>query len=179
MAALEAIEDPGAPTKERLAHGRVISVPTEDAGVFARKAVVECVLDRYWRRMQITDRQFGAGEKFRSMWIAAVHEPSVTSSYGERRGKGGGAITGSDARKVMRRALLEAGLAVNADSAPLLVMTKDGSRYEPVELPVRLRNPGHLVVSVCGLDEWAGGTARLMMLREGLSLLADYWGFEH
>jgi hypothetical protein len=45
------------------------------------KAKVECILDAYWRRCQIIDRQHEAGLVFRTYWHRAQGAPRVTTRY--------------------------------------------------------------------------------------------------
>jgi hypothetical protein len=160
-------------------HVPVVVEETMAAGVTRARALVECVVDRYHHRCQITDRQLAAGLRFRSLWRGASLPASVTGSYGERRGGGSGIDGNTDARHALQSAIVGSGIGQHfGEDAPILVATLSGERYEPLCLPVRLRLTGHVVVSVCGLDEWAGGTRRLDKLREGLSDLANYWRME-
>jgi hypothetical protein len=164
------------PTKERLARSRSwVDVPTDVPGVTAKQDLIECVVDRYHVRMQINDRQRDAGIRFRALWRCAVIEPATTSAYGERQGGGGGSIPLKDARVAARHALLGADLAKQSPAEPIRV--RDEIFY-PAWLNAVLLPAGLVTVAVCGADEWAGGTRRLMMLRDGLTALADYWGME-
>jgi hypothetical protein len=158
----------------------IIVDETMAAGITRARALVECVLDSYHTRMQINDRQLEAGLRLRALWRGAVYSESVTAAWAEAvSGGGSGGTTRGDAIWALRRALLGADLADQRDQdMPLLVITSKGEFAEPVTMPVRLRPAGHIVVAVCGIDEWAGGTRRLMALREGLTGLADYWKLE-
>jgi hypothetical protein len=163
-------------TPQRIARGGVDTVPTDDAGVFATKVRIECVLDRYHQRAQIVDRQFHAGLRFHGIWRAAALPASVCGGYGENRGRGGGATGNSDARSHLRAILIGADLAVPFERDLPIITTMTGERFAPIALPLRLHSTGRVIVDVCGLGTWAGGTRRLDDLREGLDLLADYWG---
>lgn len=167
-------------TAERASKGSVVvedRTATPGGVVIAQgaRALVECVVDAYWKRCQIVDRQHAAGIRIRQMYRAAMLPGAVTASYGERRGGGGGIDSTSDARAALRSVLLRSGLASEAPAAPLKVTTHQCDVIEPVAFPLALRPAGHVVLSVCGLDEWAGGTRRLDLLREGLAALANHW----
>jgi hypothetical protein len=149
---------------------------TMEAGVKRSQALVECVIDRYHERSQINDRQKEAGNRMRALWRGAVYAPMTTAGWGERVQGSAGGLSRSEAIAALRRTLLGAGLAdQTGDDTAVLVLTFNGELAQPVTLPVRLRPAGHVVVAVCGIDEWAGGTRRLASLREGLTQLADYW----
>lgn len=165
-------------TKERKKHGGVDYIETISAGVLVAKAREECVLDRYWQRMQIIDRLHIAGCRLRGFWMSAAYPAATTSSYGDQRGSrhGDGA---SLARIALRRVLLDCGLAHQSLEQPVLVISSTREQRYPVVLPIALTEVGHVTISVCGLDEWAGGTKRLDQLREGLRMLADHWKIEH
>lgn len=163
-------------TEDRRRHDVVILEETMTAGQRRARVRTECTIDRYHERMQINDRQHGAGIKLRGIWQRAAHVPAVTGSYGESRGNGGGIGTGIDARAALRDALEGAYLAkrMNAQYAPLF-LTEKGKHLWMERMPSALKPAGQVAEAVCGLDEWAGGTMRLMLLREALTALADYW----
>lgn len=162
------------PTKERARRSPMADVPTDIPGITAKQALIECVLDRYEHRGQITERQHEAGLRFRSIFRRAAMPPSVTSSYGAPQGMG----SLYDGRRRLRRVLVEAGLGRAIDLPEPLIATQTHERFDAIEMPVSLYPKGHVAIAVCGLDEWAGGTRRLVMLREALTDLADYWGIE-
>lgn len=118
------------------------------------KAKVECILDAYWRRCQIVDRQHEAGLVFRTYWHRAQGQPRVTTRY--------------DPSPRFR--------AVDTD-APNVARTDAQRRLENA-LGALSKAQRAVVVSVCGMDEWAGGTDRLDTLRRGLTALADLWRIE-
>ncbi|HZH27888.1 MAG TPA: hypothetical protein VEY95_11975 [Azospirillaceae bacterium] len=118
------------------------------ATVRGARAVAECVLDAYHIRAQITDPQYQAGCRLRALAQRAGAMPRVTMPYGERLPPGG-------------------------DPLPLgRVLARD-----ELTAAQRALTPGNLpaVVAVCLLDEWVGGTRRLMQLRDGLTELAKLW----
>jgi hypothetical protein len=145
---------------------------------YGAHVAAECVVDRYHHRCQIIDRQHEAGIRLRKLWRAAVIEPSVTASYGELRGGGDGVASTADARAKLRTVLLDAGLAVEGPKSPVIVKTLSGEKLETVSMPWTLTPDGCVAVSVCGYDEWAGGTRRLEQLRRALTALADHWKIE-
>jgi hypothetical protein len=92
---------------------------------------------------------------------------------------GGGASDRSPlgvAAMTFRRMMLAAHLAV-LDKLPDYVLTlrlRSGETIVADGLTgVRLTPTGHLLVEVCALEDWAGGTRRLVKLRGGLDRLAD------
>jgi hypothetical protein len=118
------------------------------------KAKVECILDAYWRRCQIVDRQHEAGLVFRTYWHRAQGAPRVTTRYDlSPRFRGAATDAVSVARSDAQRRLENALGALSAAQRTV-------------------------VVAVCGMDEWAGGTDRLDTLRRGLTALADLWRIE-
>lgn len=133
-----------------------------------------CPLDAYLRRGLLEQRQHDAG-----LWLArcfrrAVHQPSMVANYGERLGGGGGSDPMVDGRNALWRVLLATGLAEEGAAAATI---KTHSRVYDV-LPgararVVLTPPGHVALSVCGLEEWAGGTRNLARLRTALDKVAD------
>lgn len=152
------------------------------------KAKFECVLDRYQDRAQISDRQHEAGTRLRHLWRRAILPPSTTGGYAPPVSGGGDAADTAGARKKLANALLGAYVKTTgehiAQRSPisgkwLLVITRTGKQHFPETMPWRLLPLGHILLAVCGFDEWAGGTQRLVDLREGLSALADYWQIEH
>ncbi|OCC05130.1 hypothetical protein BA190_09445 [Labrys sp. WJW] len=134
------------------------------------------VLDSYARRRMITSREYEAGILLAKVFRRAIHLPSVTASYGEAKGGGGGLDTGVDARKQLWSLLLATGLAMPLQTeVPFQVERQEGYAREPVLGPVGLTPLGSLVLSVCGYDDRAGGTRRIKRLRQGLNRLADNW----
>ncbi len=116
---------------------------------YGARVKVDCTLDRYHERAQITDRQLQAGLRFREAWHHAIRAPAVTSAYGERLF---GRSDDATASGVDGRARVNAALAC-------------------------LTQPQQtVIIDVCGTDAWAGGTHRLAELRSGLTVLADWWG---
>jgi hypothetical protein len=114
----------------------------------ARRARVrhECRLDWYWDRMLIEERQHQAGLRFRSQWLLATAERHMIASY--------------TIRAPGRAEFTEARLAARARLARALTFLT--------------RPEAAVVISVCGLDEWAAGA--LPALRTALTTLADLWG---
>lgn len=110
------------------------------------KARVECVLDAYWNRCQVAGRQHEAGMIFRTYWYRAHGVQRPTGRYS---GLG----------------------AAEVDSASRL----DAQRRLTVACSVLTPAQQAVVIAVCAMDEWAGGTERLATLRRGLTALADYW----
>lgn len=133
-------------------------------------------LDAYLRRRFITQRQYDAGVMLAKVFNRAIHLPSVSASYGEVRGGGGGPDTGIDARKILWRILLNAGLALRLQTEQAFVIERRGSlERETMIGPVGLTQLGHITVSVCGYNDRAGGTRQIEKLRTGLDQLADAW----
>lgn len=134
------------------------------------------VLDSYLRRRVISPREHEAGATLASIFTRAIHLPAVTAAYGECRGGGGGADTGIDGRKRLYAVLIKAGLAVRLQhEQPLVIELRDRVEREPIMGAIGLTNTGHIAISVCGYNEWAGGTRRIAGLRKALGALADLW----
>ncbi|MBP2227552.1 hypothetical protein J2847_000832 [Azospirillum agricola] len=137
-------------------------------------------LDAYRRRGVVDERQHEAG-----MWLArcfrrAVLQPSMIAVYGERMGGGGGADPMLDGRNILWNFLLASGLAVRgggAEAAKADARVREalpGARSPLVVTPL-----GHVALSVCGLEEWAGGTRNLNKLRSALDKVADHLRIGH
>jgi hypothetical protein len=162
-------------TPERAQHGGVViegqdGTALDDDGrrVIRARIEAECVVDRYHARMLLTDAQHDAGLRFRRLWRAAALPVAVVASYGDTRGGGGRVDSGTDARAALRSAVLDSGLGRESAAEPLRVLQVETRPYH-------LEPAGQVVVAVCGLDEWAGGSRRLELLRTGLAALAHYW----
>ena len=168
-------------TPERHRQSKVIQIALESERLQIAKAAFECVLDRYLDRAQIHERQHEAGIRLRNLWHRSVLPASTTGAYASAVSGGGDAADTAGARRKLQEALIESGLAVRSHDRPamLLVILRERKQVFPDKLPWRLTPMGHIAVAVCGFDEWAGGTDRLMSLRAGLSELADYWQLEH
>jgi len=70
---------------ERYQHGDIIRAePTERAGISCRRVMTQSMLDRYFARKQISQRQFDAGRKLYGTWRAAGGEQRVTAFYAVR-----------------------------------------------------------------------------------------------
>lgn len=160
-------------------HSPVEGVALESERLLVAKAVIECRLDWYLDRMLITDRQHEAGTRIRHLWLRAIMPPSTTGSYGPAISGGGDTCDTALARTRLANALIDARLAFRDRSAPqMMVILISGVQRFPDKLPMRLYPDGHIVLAVCGFDEWAGGARRLQQLRGGLTALADYWELE-
>lgn len=182
MASAEPIKHEGPAdygTRERWLKGDVVTVGLESERLQIAKATLECRLDWYERRALISERQHEAGMRARHLFRRAIFPPSCTSSYAQVSGRGGNTPDMEESRQRLRNALIGASLAVSDGrrSQFRILMIKGEQRF-PDFLPLRLKGIGHVVMAVCGLDEWAGGSQRLMQLREGLGNLADYWQLE-
>jgi hypothetical protein len=115
-------------------------------------------LDAYLRRKMIDWRQHDAGSWFSRAYRRTVRSGPVASSFSERIQCSlsvEGPYHGSSAE--IQRAFLRASLAYT----------------DPLDGSFRLNVPGRVVVSVCGFEEWAGGTRNLGRLRDALDRLAD------
>lgn len=162
---------------ERHQHGDTAFAPrADDRGrvVQGARATATCPLDAYLLRGQIDWRQHDAGSTLHRLYRAAIASPPLVSRYKARVDGGGGAnyAPTGPSRHVLR-VLLEAGLAERKRSVtPLLIEGRSGQHQEPLEAGITLNGKGHIVMAVCALEEWAGGTRRLDKLREGLSALA-------
>ena len=134
------------------------------------------VLDSYMRRRLLSARQHEAGCLLSKLFNRAIHLPSITASYGESRGGGGGVDTGVDARGILWGVLVDAKLALRLQrEEPFGVQRRDSFERENVSGPVGLTDLGHLAVSVCGYDDRAGGTRAIKKLQRALDQLADLW----
>jgi hypothetical protein len=134
------------------------------------------VLDAYLRRGMIRRREHEAGQSVSALWRRFVLPPAVTASYGQARGGGGGLAPGVDASRLFFETMHRAGLAQPAaDLAPLEIRGASKTFVEPAMARYVLTAVGHVVVAVCGYEEWAGGTRRIEHLRAGLGRLADHW----
>lgn len=134
-----------------------------------------CPLDAYLRRGALDRRQHEAGTWLARCFRRAVHQPSMVTHYGERLGGGGGSDPMMDGRKALWRVLLATGLAMTGDGQKFGKMPACleggavGGRSSVILTP-----PGQVALSVCGLEEWAGGTRNLGKLRTALDRLADH-----
>lgn len=134
-----------------------------------------CPLDAYLRRGALDQRQHDAGTWLARCFRRAVHQPSMVTHYGERLGGGGGSDPMMDGRKTLWRVLVTTGLAVTGDAQ------KSGKTLAGLEgggvggrSPLLLTPMGQVALSVCGLEEWAGGTRNLGKLRSALDRLAAH-----
>ena len=173
--------DTGTPERSKQQGGIVIeplrlSSTREKAKAVLARAICESVLDRYYLRECIDDRQYEAGRRFATLYRrAAICTPATTSSYGERRGGGSGGDLGIDARKRMRRLLLECSLAVKVTAEPIY-RTSDGMWMSPTsDAGMKLTPAGGTLVDVCAFEKWAGGTRAIKRLQNALTALADHW----
>ena len=166
-------------TPERHRQSKVIQLALESERLQIAKAAIECRLDWYHDRMLIIDRQHEAGIRIRHLFRRAILPASTTGSYGPAVSGGGDNADTAGARIKLSHALCGAGLATrNSDRAMFRILTVDGEQRWPDFLPMRLLELGHIIMAVCGLDEWAGGAGRLSALRVGLTNLADWWQLE-
>lgn len=132
-------------------------------------------LDAYARRGMLTERQTEAGRWLARCFRRAVYQPSTTTCYGVRLGRGAGSDPMLDGREALWRVLLAAGLAdANGTALPLRIQGRTVVAEGEVRAPIVLNRLGTVALSVCGLEEWAGGTRRLEALRKGLDRLADH-----
>lgn len=172
--------DTGTPERALHSEGIVIEARSISSGgmVLSEGARVkaECELERLFLRCQITDRQFQAGMEFRRLFAMAAMPAQMTSSYGMRRGNGGGREEEADARNTMRKAMLQAKIAVlqRAGITPL-TLTSTREVLQPVGGGVCVKPAGAAVMEAAGLD---GRNYQLADLRAGLTALADYWRIE-
>lgn len=93
----------------------------------------------------------------------------------EERGSGGGvdsspAVTGAHG---LFRLLEQAGLASPVREGATLNLPGIARNSAGARAPVWLTPGGTIVLSVCGMEEWAGGTRKLDKLHESLDALAD------
>jgi hypothetical protein len=129
-------------------HVPVVVDETMAAGITRARVKHECRLDWYLDRMMLTDRQHAAGIVFRTKWLLGAASTHVTSGYGNRiSGSADFAVAQISARRWMKRALDEVGMRA-----------------------------GEVLISVCGMDEWASGD--LPILRVALDDVADMEGME-
>lgn len=167
----------------RIADGAFLTVGGQMRGGVATIRVQSSKLDRYHRRGQINDRQYSAGIKFHDLWNRASIKFRVTSIYDEKssrrpRGSGGDIAqldNAYDARNHIDRVLERTGLAIRLDPEEPLRLSEERVTIQPSRGPLRIQPAGWVVINVCGFDEWAGGATKLVMLRNGLRMLADYW----
>lgn len=142
-------------TPERARHGGVEvldRVEGPDGGIVPRRAhvKVECVLDAYWHRCQISDPQRAAGLKFRELFEIVAHMSRVTAKYGDR---------------------MPTGLRDEVSSRAIAARDTLKAAHQKLGM-----QKSAVLVAVCGMNEWAGGTRRLNTLRDALSDLARDWG---
>jgi len=144
-------------TPERANHGGISLEPVDrdlrgNVRQMRAHVRVECVLDAYWTRCQIIDRQREAGLRFRDLWERSTTVPRVTARYDERTPAGG-----------------------SADATARIQDAKERLASALRQMPAQ---EAMVTIAVCGHNEWAGGTRRLEALRRGLTSLADYWRIE-
>ncbi|MCG5239882.1 hypothetical protein [Azospirillum doebereinerae] len=139
-----------------------------------------CPLDAYLRRGMIDERQHDAGAWLARCFKRAVHQPSMIAVYGERLGGGGGSDPMMDGRNALWRVLLATGLAVTDGKAASTKSTPGTAAAPSDALPpagrsaVLLAPMGRVALSVCGMEEWAGGTRNMGKLRTALDTLAEH-----
>lgn len=106
----------------------------------------ECRLDWYHAKGTISDAQWVAGMKLRALWLGAHGAPRVIGTYGRVR-------------------LGDPGVDEHID------------RVERYNVAIALVKPEHrdAVVTVCGLDAWAGTRMRTRALKDGLETLRKKW----
>ncbi len=76
---------PDAGPAERYQHGDIIQIePTTRAGISCRRVMTQSMLDRYFARKQITQRQFDAGQRLYGLWRAGGGEQRVIAYYAVR-----------------------------------------------------------------------------------------------
>ncbi|CAO3431241.1 hypothetical protein [Azospirillum doebereinerae] len=172
-------------TPERLRHSphTVESRDREDDGpppTLGLRILDSCPLDAYLRRGMIDERQHDAGAWLARCFKRAVHQPSMIAIYGERLGGGGGSDPMMDGRNALWRVILAAGLAVTASTATSIKATAGAATARiDATLPagrsaVLLTPAGRVALSVCGMEEWAGGTRNMGKLRAALDILAEH-----
>ncbi len=70
---------------ERYQHGDIIRAePTTHAGISCRRVMTQSMLDRYFIRKQVTQRQFDAGRRLYGLWRAAGGEQRIIAYYAVR-----------------------------------------------------------------------------------------------
>jgi len=67
------------PTRERLQHGGLITIPGDRAGTFLR--VAQSPLDRYASRDEISPRQYAAGQRLRQHYELGILGISQSSTF--------------------------------------------------------------------------------------------------
>jgi hypothetical protein len=150
--------DGGALTlKERLARGQEVSVDeTMVAGLRHIRLLNTRMLDRYQARGEVTERQYGAGDRLYRTWFASGSSPIIIGAYSIRVDYAGHDLT--DHQATMRAAVTGALQAV----------------------PFRM---AQIIVSVVFLDEPANAWGRqqgntrdgIACLRLSLDILGDHY----
>jgi len=105
-------------------------------------------IDMMHHRGWLTDQHWEVGRRFRVLWVGACGQPHVTGAYDDRIG---GSST-ADATAHVEHCRREMGEAIR-------------------ELG-QVRSA--VVISVCGMDEEVARRGKV--LREGLDVLASWWG---
>ena len=133
-----------------------------------------CPLAAYLRRGKLTWRQHEAGAAVARAWQRAVIPRRMTARWEERVSGNGAdtspAVTGAHG---LWRLLERAGLASPVREGATLNLPGTARGSAGARAPMRLTPGGTIVLSVCGMEEWAGGTRNLDKLRESLDALAD------
>jgi len=163
-------------TPERLGHSAhvVEARDATDGGAppsLGVRVLDACPLDAYRRRGVLDSRQHDAGAWLARCFRKAVHQPSMTTCYGERLGGGGGADPMLDGRNTLWRVLLASGLATKAAKG---TAAGGGDALRDSGAGMALTPTGVVAINVCGMEEWAGGTRNLAKLRAALDALADH-----
>lgn len=158
-------------------HGGIVVEPRTltDGGVIVAEGArvkAECHIEALYLKGRIDHRQFQAGMIFRALWSYAAMPASVVSSYGERRGGGGGIEREIDARLQLNKAMLQARIATQRGSARPIRLTSTGEVLQPVGGEIRATKAGSAVIEAAGMD---GLEYRLDDLTDGLTALADFW----
>jgi hypothetical protein len=141
------------PSRHRRQHDEFVDaeVEVDGARMAVKRVATQTPLDRYANRRLIDRRQYEAGERLARDWHHARMAPRLVATYGDLIDCGGIPDPAAD-RAHARRRVAQAVAAVGRIAA-------------------------NEVVSVCCLEHPVGGHAAMEILRRGLDVLADHYGF--
>lgn len=150
---VQSIRTGESPTQERrVQNGGVVKEVTDrdckgNALTYRFKAVADCPLDAYFLRGNLTGPEYEAGMKFRRAYLRSIlHVRAQDTDSGSHGDPEMAALMPVYSERILQEAC---------------------ETLSPAQKTV--------VISVCGYDEWAGGSYKLQTLHRGLEKLAILW----
>jgi hypothetical protein len=139
------------PSRHRRQHDEFVDAEIEADGARIAVKRVQAPLDRYVKRRLIDHRQHEAGGRLARDWHHARMEPRLVTKYVD---------------------------LVDCDGIPDPAVDRAQARRRFAQAVAAVgRIASNEVVSVCCLEHPVGGHAAMEILRRGLDVLADHYGF--